>query len=106
MGIPKREEWPEMYDSDIPQSIRDHMPIIFEDANAYCCMLGDDFAIGITGCGKTPKEAMLDWDKAYRWLIQKDPELKSIWYNTRNPHEHGTWVGCCDDKSSETSPNT
>ena len=47
---------------EIPDSIERYRPIIFADADAFCCQLGT-FQEGITGCGKTPQEAMWDWDK-------------------------------------------
>lgn len=37
-----------------------YTPRIFQDGNAWCALLGEDIAVGVTGWGDTPAEAMQD----------------------------------------------
>jgi hypothetical protein len=50
-------------DIDIPDSVKIFKPLVYEDGNGYCVILGPDPQVGIFGCGPTPKEALWDWDK-------------------------------------------
>jgi hypothetical protein len=52
-------------DVDIPDSVRTYKPLVFEDGNNYCVVLGPDPQVGIFGCGPTTKEALWDWDKHF-----------------------------------------
>ncbi|SIN65345.1 hypothetical protein [Chitinophaga niabensis] len=44
-------------------------PVVYEDGNAYCCILGPDREAGVFGSGTTPKDAMEDWEKHVQELI-------------------------------------
>jgi hypothetical protein len=58
------------YESEtIPQSVYVFRPVVYEDGNAYCCILGPDREAGVFGSGTTPKDAMEDWEKHVRELI-------------------------------------
>jgi hypothetical protein len=37
-------------------------PVVFEEGNMFCCLLGPNPQTGVIGCGKTPHAAVLDWD--------------------------------------------
>lgn len=41
-------------------------PRIFPDGDMWCALLGDDLQIGISGFGKTPREACADFDDSWR----------------------------------------
>ena len=74
------------YDSsEIPESARIYKPKLFKEGVKYCALLGEDPQAGIFGCGDTPLDALLDWDKAYQYLRTKDPELKSVFCKTTGP---------------------
>jgi hypothetical protein len=100
MERPKRQLLPEMFEPGVPESVRDEIPLLYKDGNAWCCLLGTDFQIGVTGCGDTALEAMLDWDKAYQYLRTVDPQLKSIWDSTRGNEKNNYWFGGRDKKLS------
>lgn len=44
-------------------------PVVYEDGNTYCCILGPDREAGVFGSGTTPKDAMEDWEKHVEELI-------------------------------------
>jgi hypothetical protein len=47
----------------IPYTANVLRPILFIDAQNFCCVLGPDPQEGVFGCGSTPEEALQDWDK-------------------------------------------
>lgn len=49
-----------------------YQPEIFQDGNAWCALLGKDIAVGVTGWGDTPAEAMAAFDTAW---YEKAPTL-------------------------------
>lgn len=42
-----------------------YRPTISADGDHWCALLGDDLQIGVSGFGKTPAEAMAEFDKAF-----------------------------------------
>ena len=40
-------------------------PTINQDGDAWICLYDDDLATGVVGCGDTPYEAIIDWNKAW-----------------------------------------
>ena len=42
-----------------------YRPELFQDGNAWCALLGRDIAVGVTGWGSTPAEAMAAFDAAW-----------------------------------------
>ena len=40
-------------------------PKIMQDGNAWIALLGDDLVTGVVGCGNTPAEAMVDFDRVF-----------------------------------------
>lgn len=58
------------YESEtISQAVYIFRPVVYEDGNAYCCILGPDPEAGVFGSGTTPKDAMEDWENHVRELI-------------------------------------
>jgi hypothetical protein len=49
-------------EDDLPLSVIRFHPVVFRDGDSYCCLLGPNPSEGVFGCGKTAKEALLDWD--------------------------------------------
>lgn len=50
-------------------------PSVFPDGNQWCCLYGEDLAVGVAGFGDTPALACAAFDKAWssqRCGIQKD----------------------------------
>ncbi|MHA4810830.1 hypothetical protein ACX0G9_22170 [Flavitalea flava] len=45
-----------------PQSFKEFRPVLYQEGNLFCCLLGPDQKIGIFGCGETKEEAIKDWD--------------------------------------------
>ena len=42
-----------------------YRPELFQDGNAWCALLGRDIAVGVTGWGDSPAEAMAAFDVAW-----------------------------------------
>ena len=42
-----------------------YRPAIFADGDHWCVLLGEDLAVGVSGFGKTPAEAMAAFDTAF-----------------------------------------
>ena len=40
-------------------------PIITQDGDAWIALLGPDIAVGVVGCGRTPAEAMQEFDRVF-----------------------------------------
>jgi len=38
-------------------------PVVFQEGDSFCCLLGPDPQQGIFGCGDTPFEAVTDWEQ-------------------------------------------
>lgn len=51
--------------NNIPPSVKDLQPLIFKDGDSVCVMQGESPMDGIFGCGKTPEEAMADFQRNY-----------------------------------------
>ena len=50
-------------DNTLPKSAKMFMPLVFKDGDSYCCILGPNSEEGVFGCGKTPADALKEWDK-------------------------------------------
>jgi hypothetical protein len=48
---------------DLPESVRLLRPVLWQEGDHYCCLLGADRQTGVFGTGKSPESAMLDWDR-------------------------------------------
>jgi hypothetical protein len=48
---------------DIPQSAKLLKPLVYQEGDNVCVVLGPDPTEGVFGCGSTEQEALLDWDK-------------------------------------------
>jgi hypothetical protein len=61
---------------EVPDSVKSLKPAIYSDANMFICQLGTNLFEGITGHGRTPQEAMINFDKEFeQWLDEgKIPE--------------------------------
>jgi len=59
-------------DDKLPVAVRVLKPVVFQEGNAFCCLLGPDPQAGVFGCGGSPKEAIADWDLHLKERI-KDP---------------------------------
>jgi len=55
------------YDSaDVPESVKQTHPVVYQDDGDYCCVLGPDPERGIFGRGKTLKDAMSKFDRQFQ----------------------------------------
>jgi hypothetical protein len=63
------------FDADtIPVSARQTHPLVYEDGNAICCILGPDPQRGIFGCGATVEAALADFDAHFKELLEHPKE--------------------------------
>ena len=54
----------------IPVSVRQTHPLVYEDGDAICCVLGPDPQRGIFGCGATVAAALADFDVHFNELLK------------------------------------
>ncbi len=60
------------YTSDgLPEPVRKFRPVVYQDKDVYCCVLGEDATMGIFGTGDTPEEAITDWVLAFQKRINE-----------------------------------
>ena len=43
-----------------------YKPRLFQDGDMWCALLGDDIQVGIAAFGKSPQDALHEWDKEFR----------------------------------------
>lgn len=59
----------------VPEKAKKLKPLVYKntdpDGNVYCCLFGPDPEVGIYGCGDTPENAVLDWNKDLQERIEK-----------------------------------
>src|SRR3954468_17574205 len=75
MNVP--EDWKVTVNFDdpvLPASIKTFRPLVYQEGEAVCCVLGPDPQEGIFGCGTTVDEAMRDWDEHLQDRIQYHKE--------------------------------
>ncbi len=65
-------------DPAIPQSVMTMRPTLYKEANDYCCILGPDPQVGIFGCGKSPIEALKDWEVHYHDFLKNSNGSPSV----------------------------
>lgn len=59
---------------DVPRSVKKLRPVIFQDGNDFCCVLGPDMRRGIFGCGLSPQEALKNWQRNLDERMKNYPE--------------------------------
>jgi len=66
--------------SEMPDAVRKYKPILLNDGEKYCCILGERPEYGIYGRGETPELAIMHWNQKY---LQKSVE--GALFSTKNP---------------------
>jgi hypothetical protein len=56
-------------DENLPRAVKTLKPVVFEDGDSFCCLLGPDPQEGVFGCGATKEEALTDWETNMRKRI-------------------------------------
>jgi hypothetical protein len=57
--------------ADIPESVQETRPTLYQKGDQYHCVLGPDEARGIVGHGATLKEALIDFDHHFKIRLGK-----------------------------------
>jgi hypothetical protein len=52
--------------AEIPSSVRMFRPLVYQNGDLVCVILGPDPEVGIVGRGETKEEALKDWDEQLR----------------------------------------
>lgn len=52
-------------------------PTLSADGDMWCALLGEDLQIGVAGFGKTPAEAMIEFDQAFNKSLTPKSLLQS-----------------------------
>lgn len=56
-------QWNAAQSAQLPSVL--YRPRLFADGDMWCALYGDDLASGVAGFGKTPAEAMYEFDTAW-----------------------------------------
>jgi hypothetical protein len=51
---------------DVPASVKQTRPVIYEEGEAFCCLLGPDPEGGIFGRGRTLQDALVKFDRQFQ----------------------------------------
>ena len=62
-------QWNAAQSQQLPSVL--YRPRLMADGDMWCALYGDDLASGVAGFGKTPADAMFEFDKA--WSSQRTP---------------------------------
>ena len=83
---------------EVPDSVKRLRPVIYSDADMFLCQLGSNLFEGITGHGRTPQEAMAQFDATFNnWLAEgKIPD----WLYYQAPDNINSSVSAANGKSS------
>ena len=79
---------------ELPEAARVLMPLVFRDGDSYSCVLGPDPEEGVFGSGKTPMNALKDWDRNLqkRKKIQNPDDEVAFYINeTLNRRKDQNW---------------
>lgn len=49
-------------DPAVPENARMLRPLVWQDEQSFCVLLGPDPKAGVFGCGETVNSALKDWD--------------------------------------------
>lgn len=63
MNVP--DDWKIPVDFDdpaLPDSVKNLRPLVYQEGEDFCCVLGPDPQEGVFGCGPSVEEALNDWD--------------------------------------------
>jgi len=50
-------------EKELSRAVKELQPVVFQDGNEFCCLLGPDMKEGIFGCGISLQEALKDWER-------------------------------------------
>lgn len=77
------EHWAQMAKESIAQAAAEQMrpavsfkPRLSIDGDQWCALYGDDLQSGVAGFGKSPEEAMWDFDKAWSTAMTQPTSQK------------------------------
>ena len=63
LNVPEENKLPIDYeDESLPPSVRRFRPLLYQDGEMICAVLGPDPQTGISGCGASIEEALKEWD--------------------------------------------
>lgn len=55
--------------TNLPPTVQLFKPVLYKNGTEYYCLLGADPQEGVFGCGETPQEAVLAWERHLKELI-------------------------------------
>jgi hypothetical protein len=75
MNVPDETKLPIDYeDESLPASVRTFRPLIYQDGELICAVLGPDPQTGVFGSGATQEEAIEKWDLHLQDLLKYHKE--------------------------------
>jgi hypothetical protein len=77
---------------DLPPSIKEFMPAVYRDGDAYCCILGPDPLAGVFGCGDSLTEALKDWDHQLKERIKEHEDGDPVAEYIMDTMQAKNWV--------------
>jgi hypothetical protein len=79
LNVPDEMKVPiDFNDKNLPLSVRTFRPLVFQEGDAVCVVLGPDPQEGVFGCGPTKEEALNDWDKNLKLRMEHFTEEDEV----------------------------
>ena len=75
MNVP--DDWKisvDFNDPGLPKAVKTLRPLVYQEGEDFCVVLGPDPQEGVFGCGHTVDEALKDWDAHVKDRIQHHEE--------------------------------
>ena len=65
-------------DPQLPKSVKALRPLVYQEGEDFCVVLGPDPQEGVYGCGHTVEEALNDWDVQLKDRVQYHKEEDEV----------------------------
>jgi hypothetical protein len=79
MNVADEQKLPIDYDNpDLPSSVKTFRPLLYQDGDWICVVLGPDPQTGVFGRGTSTEEAISDWDNHLQDLIRYHKEEDEV----------------------------
>jgi len=95
LNVPEENKLPIDYeDGSLPASVRRFRPLLYQEGDLICAILGPDTQTGIYGCGADIAEALKKWDAQLQDRIKYhkgDDEVARYIIDTMNASVEKVW---------------
>lgn len=63
---------------ELSRAVKELQPVVYQDGNEFCCLLGPNTTTGIFGCGISIAEALKDWERNLEKRIENITENDEV----------------------------